>query len=103
MSNLRFSSTSAMGGLSRILHSMRLRPVLGNSALVKRMQTEVDASDGPELINDGPSTAPSKRLERHSPGYMKTIDGPLAISALGLVRLRAQCLHLDKWLCALGS
>ncbi len=31
----------------------------------------------PELINDGPTTAPSKRLERLIPGYKKTFHGPI--------------------------
>lgn len=81
----------------------QLAAALGSSALVRKLQTDIGAAGNPELINDGPSTAPSKRLERHCPGYMKTIDGPSAISALGLNALRAQCPHLDSWLRALKS
>ncbi|MEU4444777.1 DUF4276 family protein [Actinosynnema sp. NPDC050801] len=61
--------------------------------------TSLDVSaGGPELVNDGPATAPSKRLLDYCPGYVKTVDGPLAIQDLGLARLRAACPHLDAWL-----
>lgn len=53
---------------------------------------------GPELVNDGPSTAPSKRIQAQWPSYSKTSDGPLAIADLGLTALRGQCPHLDRWL-----
>ncbi|WP_367132192.1 DUF4276 family protein [Saccharothrix sp. HUAS TT1] len=66
--------------------------------LADRLRGDVRAAGGPESVNDGPATAPSKRLLAYCPGYVKTLDGPLAIQALGLVRLRAVCPHLDAWL-----
>ena len=66
--------------------------------LTERLRADVRAAGGPELVNDGPTTAPSKRLLDYCPGYVKTVDGPLAIQDLGLVRLRAECSHLDAWL-----
>ncbi|MCE6994571.1 DUF4276 family protein [Saccharothrix sp. S26] len=66
--------------------------------LADRLRDDVRAAGGPELVNDGPATAPSKRLLDYCPGYVKTVDGPLAIQDLGLVRLRAACPHLDGWL-----
>lgn len=80
-----------------------LGEVLGDKAVAMQMLKDVATSGGPELINDGPNTAPSKRLERHSPGYVKTIDGPLAIAELGLDGLRSQCPHLGEWLRGLES
>ncbi|MFE2756120.1 DUF4276 family protein [Actinosynnema sp. NPDC059335] len=74
-----------------------LGQVLGED-LADRLRGDVRAAGGPELINDGPATAPSKRLLDYCPGYVKTIDGPLAIQDLGLARLRAECPHLDAWL-----
>ncbi|MFI9011298.1 DUF4276 family protein [Actinosynnema sp. NPDC053489] len=66
--------------------------------LAARLRDDVHRAGGPELINDGPATAPSKRLLAYHPGYVKTIDGPLAVQDLGLARLRAACPHLDRWL-----
>lgn len=53
---------------------------------------------GPERIDDGPHTAPSKRITARLPSYARTVDGPIAIAALGLPALRQQCPHLDAWL-----
>lgn len=66
--------------------------------LADRLRGDVSIAGGPELVNDGPATAPSKRLLDYCPGYVKTVDGPLAIQDLGLARLREQCPHLDGWL-----
>lgn len=57
-----------------------------------------DGAGGPELINDHPATAPSRRIVERCPAYQKTFHGPLCIEALGLTELRAQCPHLDSWL-----
>jgi len=65
--------------------------------LVARLASDTDAAGGPELVNDDPRTAPSKRLLRYYPGYVKTLDGPLAIAELGVAALRAKCPHLDGW------
>ncbi|HUQ56784.1 DUF4276 family protein [Lentzea sp.] len=63
-----------------------------------RLTADEQAAGGPELVNDGPTTAPSKRILRYCPGYMKTSDGPIAIEDLGVTALRARCPHLDDWL-----
>jgi hypothetical protein len=60
----------------------------------------------PEDVNDGPETAPSKRLQRRVPGYSKTLHGPLATEDAGLAALRQACPRFDGWvrqLEALGS
>ncbi|MEZ4471977.1 MAG: DUF4276 family protein [bacterium] len=51
----------------------------------------------PEDVNDGPDTAPSKRLLQHLGGYSKTLHGPLALADTGLVRLRERCPRFDTW------
>jgi len=51
----------------------------------------------PEDINDGKTTAPSKRLEAAIPSYRKTLHGPLAAAAAGLPLLRSQCPRFDAW------
>lgn len=55
----------------------------------------------PEDINDGKSTAPSKRLLRYIPGYQKAIHGPLVTEAVGLGVLRARCPRFDAWVARL--
>ena len=52
----------------------------------------------PEDVNDGPNTAPSKRLLQHLGGYSKTLHGPLALADTGLVRLRERCPRFDTWI-----
>lgn len=77
--------------------------LLPDPGLVARLTTDVAEAGGPELVNDHPSTAPSKRLAAYCAAYSKTSDGPLAIADLGIEPLRAQCPHLDNWLSALDG
>jgi hypothetical protein len=66
--------------------------------LARVLQAEAAAAGGPEGINDGVDTAPSKRLGKYWPTYSKTLDGPLVIDSLGVCALRKRCPHLDAWL-----
>lgn len=52
----------------------------------------------PEDIDEGPETAPSKRILRIMPTYKKVSLGPLAIEEIGLDVVRSQCPHFDGWL-----
>lgn len=52
----------------------------------------------PEDINDGPSTAPSKRIMRLCPSYRKVVDGTLAAKAVGVESMRRECPHFREWL-----
>ena len=76
----------------------QLANLAGKPALGEYLYKETARAGGPELVNDGPSTAPSKRIRARWPSYSKTSDGPLAITKLGLRALRSQCPHLDQWL-----
>jgi hypothetical protein len=58
---------------------------------------------GPEHINEDPATAPSKQLLRAFTAYQKALHGPLAISAIGIDRIRAVCPHFDQWLVRLEA
>lgn len=58
---------------------------------------------GPELVDDGPETAPSKRLASMLPGFTKTLDGPAIVKAAGLSSIRSECPHLDAWIHRLES
>ena len=54
----------------------------------------------PEDINQGQTTAPSKRIIKHLPVYerAKVRVGAPAAAAIGLSRLRSQCPHFHSWL-----
>lgn len=52
----------------------------------------------PEEINDGPKSAPSKRIEALFPAYRKTLHGPNAVQRIGIERIRLECPHLAQWL-----
>jgi hypothetical protein len=58
----------------------------------------VAAAGGPECVNDGPNTCPSKRIMHAWPRYTKTSDGPIVVSDFGLDAVRASCPHADAWL-----
>ncbi len=51
----------------------------------------------PEDINDGPDTAPSKRVVRCSPGYRKPLHGTLAALEVGIAAMREECPHFHEW------
>jgi len=52
----------------------------------------------PEDINDGPLTAPSKRILAAMPGYQKPVHGPLIACDIGLDVMRRECPHFSGWL-----
>lgn len=52
----------------------------------------------PEDIDEGPTTAPSKRILAVVPGYRKVSMGPMAIEEAGLDVIRSRCPHFDAWL-----
>jgi len=70
----------------------------GSQRGVRSLRAEV-GDIPPEEINDGPTTAPSKRIIRHVPKYKtnKPRVGAAAACAIGLARLREHCPHFDKW------
>ena len=51
----------------------------------------------PELIDDGPETAPSKRILAEIPEYDKTTAGVAVVEEIGLQTLRRKCAHFDDW------
>ncbi|MDR0882620.1 MAG: DUF4276 family protein [Candidatus Adiutrix sp.] len=51
----------------------------------------------PESINDGPMTAPSKRILKEIPIYDKATGGIKVAERIGLTTLRAKCKHFDDW------
>ena len=69
------------------------------SQTTNALQLIRNSVETPEHINDSPQTAPSKRLESHlrNPGYRKTLHGTLAIEAIGIDKLLAECRHFAQW------
>jgi len=57
-----------------------------------------DEFDSPEEIDDSPTNAPSKRVERLVPGYEKPFLGTLAVIEIGLERVRRECQHFNQWM-----
>lgn len=63
----------------------------------------VEQCGGPELVNDGPETHPSRRLQALIAGYNKTASGPAAAIAIGIDRMREKCPHFREWVDRLAS
>jgi hypothetical protein len=55
----------------------RLGEVMGHPGPAAALERIVQHESGPEQVNDGVDTAPSKRIMAAYPQYAKTIDGPL--------------------------
>ena len=66
--------------------------------LTDELQRIRDAFNGPEAIDDSPSTAPSKRIEELFPEYDKLVGGTVGVLGIGLDTIRSQCPHFDAWL-----
>lgn len=81
----------------------RLGEVMGDPGPAADLERIVQLESGPELVNDGMDTAPSKRVINAYPQYVKTIDGPLVIAEAGLDAIRSTCPHADDWLCELEA
>ena len=71
---------------------------IGYHGLASRFQEIRDCFDTPEDINDSSLTAPSKRIEALVPGYQKPTQGLLAVNAIGLAAISAECGHFRGWL-----
>ena len=54
---------------------------------------------GPEDVDDGPDSSPSKRLMKSVLGYdaLKAVAGPEIAARIGVPRLRASCPHFGAW------
>ena len=67
---------------------------------IKKLAKVADGLDSPELIDDGPGTAPSKRIIGHLPRYEsdKSTVGVQAAERIGLPRIRRRCPHFDRWI-----
>lgn len=67
---------------------------------IRRLIATTDHFDSPELVNDGPTTAPSKRIIEMLPEYegRKASAGPITARQIGLPTLQSKCRHFREWL-----
>ena len=70
---------------------------------IKSLQNVRACFTTPEDIDDGPKTAPSKRISRLVDGYRKLSHGPLVAEDTGLERIRTECPRFDSWVSRLES
>jgi len=72
--------------------------LLGNRQQLEALRAITREFPAPEDIDEGRTTAPSKRLQAVFPAYQKVSDGPSITLEIGLERLRAACPHFNTWL-----
>lgn len=87
---LLFSDVQAVDAILKILH--------GGRSQLKALEQVRSQFKTPEEINDGDTTAPSKRLKSLYPGYDKPAFGPRIAQRIGLGTLRQECPHLHEWM-----
>ncbi len=63
----------------------------------------LDQYPNPELINDHPDTAPSKRLDKLIEGYNKIVYGAILADTIGIVNLKAKSPRFNKWITQLEN
>jgi Domain of unknown function (DUF4276) len=70
---------------------------------IKQLKTIAGLFPSIEHIDDGPTTAPSKRIINVIPGYedRKASAGPDIAEFIGLAAIRDKCPHFDHWLARL--
>lgn len=73
---------------------------LSHDKAIKHLIRLVSQVVSPELINDGPTTAPSKRIIQEIPEYegAKVSAGPLIAAKIGIPAMRQRCPHFHEWL-----
>lgn len=70
---------------------------VNNNEEYKAVRNLILSTDNPETINNGPKTAPSKRLLKIV-GYNKIIHGKTALEEIGMERMLSRCPHFREWI-----
>jgi len=76
---------------------IELFPGLSHNNL-KELLATVDDFPNPEMINDRPTHAPSKRLERFIPGYQKPLWGNMIALENGFGVIMEKCPRFRDWI-----
>ena len=71
--------------------------------VIRALQEVTGEFAAPEEIDEGYTTAPSKRIESMAKHYQTVSDGNVAASRIGLETMRRKCLHFDEWLRSLEA
>ncbi len=58
----------------------------------------IDSFPNPEMINDTPDNAPSKRLQRIVSGYNKIVFGAVIAESIGLENIRRKSPRFNQWI-----
>jgi len=58
----------------------------------------INKHPNPELINDNPLNAPSKRLDDYIFAYSKVVYGSILAEDIGLENIRAKCPRFNEWI-----
>jgi hypothetical protein len=72
---------------------------------IAALQAAVGSATSPELVNDGETTAPSKRIIEQFPEYsrQKTTFGAELAECVGIDTSRRLCAHFHHWLTTLEA
>ena len=65
---------------------------------LKELEDTFNDFPNPEMINNDPEKAPSKRLKRIIDGYNKVVHGNLLAEAIGITQIRAKSPRFNQWL-----
>ena len=67
---------------------------------IQRLVETTTVRGSPELVNDGSTTAPSKRITAAIPEYAsrKASAGPIVAAKIGLPVLQSRCRHFREWI-----
>jgi hypothetical protein len=65
---------------------------------LRELKDTICNSPNPEMINDNPDTAPSKRLKRIIKGYDKIVYGNILAEAIGLQNIRNKSPRFNAWI-----
>ena len=72
--------------------------LLDSSREIQQLADSVSGFSNVELIDDGETTAPSKRILGAIPRYDKVASGALLALEIGLPTIREKCAHFNEWL-----
>jgi len=64
----------------------------------QELEDTISDNPNPELINNNPTSAPSKRLMRLIKGYNKIVYGSILAESLGLKKIRDKSPRFNQWM-----
>jgi len=65
---------------------------------IQKLENVLHQFENPELINDNPSTAPSKRIIKLIPEFDKVNIGATLAGKIGIQELKTSCKHFNGWI-----